>query len=44
MHHRDYGDSAEELLRKLPLIGAPLLLLHRLPPVRDEDRGSNRLY
>lgn len=34
--HRDYWDSAEELLHKLPLIGPPLRLLRRLLSVRDE--------
>lgn len=35
--HRDYWDSAEELLHKLPLIGAPLRMLRRWLSVRDED-------
>ncbi|WP_082086488.1 nuclear transport factor 2 family protein [Aquitalea pelogenes] len=34
--HRDYWDSAEELLHKLPLIGAPLRLLRRLLSVHDQ--------
>lgn len=34
--HRDYWDSAEELLQKLPLIGLPLRHLRRLFSVRDE--------
>ncbi|BAK77232.1 hypothetical protein LHK [Pseudogulbenkiania sp. NH8B] len=34
--HRDYWDSAEELLHKLPLIGPPLRLLRRLLSVHDE--------
>ncbi|MBA4707240.1 nuclear transport factor 2 family protein [Aquitalea aquatica] len=38
--HRDYWDSAEELLHKLPLIGAPLRLLRRLLSVCDEDRPA----
>jgi hypothetical protein len=35
--HRDYWDSAEELLHKLPLIGAPLRLLRSLLSVHDQD-------
>jgi steroid delta-isomerase len=38
--HRDYWDSAEELLHKLPLIGAPLRWLRRQLSVQDDDRGS----
>lgn len=34
--HRDYWDSAEELLHKLPLVGPPLRLLRRMLSVRDE--------
>lgn len=34
--HRDYWDSAEELLHKLPLIGPPLRLLRRLLSVHDK--------
>lgn len=36
VRHRDYWDSAEELLHKLPLIGLPLRILRRLLSVRDE--------
>lgn len=36
IQHRDYWDSAEELLHKLPLIGPPLRLLRRMLSVRDE--------
>ena len=34
--HRDYWDSAEELLQKLPWVGRPLRYLRRLLSVRDE--------
>jgi steroid delta-isomerase len=35
--HRDYWDSAEELLHKLPLIGPPLRWLRRQLSVQDDD-------
>lgn len=38
--HRDYWDSAEELLHKLPLIGPPLRLLRRMLSVRDEGPST----
>ncbi len=38
--HRDYWDSAEELLHKLPLIGPPLRAVRRLLSVRDDARHS----
>jgi len=40
IQHRDYWDSAEELLHKLPLIGPPLRLLRRMLSVRDESRSQ----
>ena len=38
--HRDYWDSAEELLEKLPLIGIPLRWLKRRISVRTEAHPS----
>ncbi|WP_240902632.1 MULTISPECIES: nuclear transport factor 2 family protein [Aquitalea] len=40
IRHRDYWDSAEELLHKLPLIGPPLRLLRRMLSVRDEGESQ----
>ena len=45
--HRDYWDAAEELLQKLPLVGAPIRWLRRrfrvtLPADLTLSKGSRK--